>query len=77
MSVLLLTLSSLFRCFGCTLSGLVSDCSLALRACGGGGAGGGQQQQQQQQGGGLDGPAEAIRLQMAALLDQQEQNSLI
>ena len=76
MSVLLLTLSSLFRCFGCTLGGLVSDCSLALRACGGGGAGGGQQQQQQQ-GGGHDGPAEAIRLQIAALLDQQEQNSLI
>ena len=76
MVVLLLTLSSLFRCFGCTLSGVVSDCSLALRSCGGGGAGAGQQQQGHHQVG-LEGPAEAIRLQMAALLEEQEQNDLL
>ena len=53
----------------------MSDCSLALRSCGGGGAGAGQQQGHQQVG--LEGPAEAIRLQMAALLEQQEQNDLL
>ena len=54
----------------------MSDCSLALRSCGGGGAGAGQQQQGHHQVG-LEGPAEAIRLQMAALLEQQEQNDLL